>query len=396
LRRFLAFLILALLFVAMLSPAITTGVDTRRQHIVSFAAACIDDRGGAVLHSGVTVPTVSATYAIAGVLETLSAWTAADDLLPKSDLAANMTKWIKGLQNTTKPTNNSNYGGFLALGNTTITTLRYTHDALLALSWLNTTTSINGTLAANFTVNLQRVNATQYPTTLGGFADRYNENASVAATYYALEALVVLGQLSRINSSLAITWLNSCQVLAPANSTSYGGFTNGRNATVATLQSTYMAVRSLEILGALASMNQSAAITFALSCYHSDSNYPQYQGGFGQTPDDFVSTQSATCYAVATLGILGAESQLAAEAVPTWVLGKQCADGGFADVTPALGLAPETYFAVATLALLNRLDRLNEVTEPEPYIFPIWIVGLAVLIVLLVICVVVARRQKWF
>lgn len=395
-RRFLAFLILALLFVTMLSPAVTTGAATRKQHVIDFAASCVDNRGGAVLHSGVTVPTVSATYATAGVLQTLSAWTAADDLLTVSDLVANMTKWVKGLQNTTKPANNKNYGGFVERSNATIATLRYTHDALLTLGWLSKTSSINGTLAANFTVNLQRLNATAWPTTLGGFADRYNENASVAATYYALEALAVLGQLSRINSSLAITWLNSCQVLVPHNSTSYGGFTNGRNATFATLQSTYMAVRSLEILGALTSMNQSAVIAFALSCYHSNLNYPQYQGGFGQTSDDFVSTQSATYYAAAMLKILGAEAQLAADAVSVWVLSKQCTDGGFADTIPASGLAPETYFAVATLALLNRLDSLNEVTEPEPYVFPLWIVGLAVLITVLVICVVIARREKWF
>jgi prenyltransferase beta subunit len=380
----------------MLSPAITAGVETRKQHVVSFAASCIDNRGGAVLHSGATIPTASATYAIAGVLHTLSAWTAADDLLVEADLVANMSKWIKGLQNTTKPINNTNYGGFLARDDTTIATLQYTHDALLALGWLNKTSSINATLAANFTVNLQRVNATQYPTTLGGFADRYNESASVAATYYALETLVVLNQLSRINATLAIAWLNSCQVVAPANSTSYGGFTSGRNAPLATMQSTYMAVRSLEILGALASMNQSAAVGFILSCFHSNPNYPQYQGGFGQTPDDFVSTQSATYYAVAALRILGADSQLTAEDVSAWVLGKQCTDGGFADIIPASGLAPQTYFAVATLALFNSLDRLNEVTETELYNFPFWIVGLAVLIVLLVICIVVARREKWF
>lgn len=395
-RRFLAFAILALLFVAMLSPAVATGAATRRQHVIAFTASCIDNRGGAVLHSGVTVPTVSATYATAGVLQTLSAWTAADDLLTESDLVANMTTWLKGLQNTTKPTNNRNYGGFVERSSATIATLRYTQDALVSLGWLNKTSSINATLAANFTANLQRLNATAYPTTLGGFADRYNESASVAATYYALEALVVLGQLSRINSTLAITWLNSSQVAAPANSTSYGGFPNGRNATFATLQSTYMAVRSLEILGALTSMNQSAAIAFVLSCLHDDLDYPQYRGGFGSTPDDFVSTQSATYYAVAALKILGADSQLTAEEVSAWVLSKQCTDGGFADTVPALGLAPETYFAVAILALLGELDSLNEVTEPEPYVFPVWIVGLAVLITVLVICVIVARRQKWF
>jgi prenyltransferase beta subunit len=395
LRRFLVFLVLALLTVTLLSPAATTSAATRRQEVIDFAASCIDNRGGAVLHSGVTVPTVGATYATAGVLQTLSAWTAAKDVLAGPDIVANMTKWVKGLQNTTKPTN-KNYGGFVEWTNATIATLQYTHEALVILGWLNKTSSINATLAANFTVGLQRMNATLYPTTLGGFADRYNETASVAATYYALESLVVLTELSRINATLATTWLNSCQVVIPTSSASYGGFLNGRNATYATLQSTYMAVRSLEILGALTSMNQSAAIAFVLSCYHSDSNYPQYLGGFSQTPDDFVSTQSATYYAVATLKILGADSQLDPDVVSAWVLGKQCADGGFADAVPASGLAPETYFAIGTLALLNKLDGLNEVTEPEPYIFPFWIVGLAVLITLLVIFVIIARRQKWF
>ena len=395
-RRFLAFLILALLVATMASPAVTTGATTRRQQVISFAASLIDNRGGAVLHAGVTNATVSATYATAGVLQTLSAWSAADDLLTDSDLPANMTKWVKGLQNTTKPANNKNYGGFVERSNATIATLRYTHEAIATLDWLNQTSSINATLAANFTAGLQRVNATAYPTTLGGFADRYNENASVAATYYALEALSVLGQLSRINSSLAITWLNSCQVLGSANFTSYGGFLNGRSSAYATLQTTYMAVRGLQILDALSSMNQSATIAFVLSCYHSDSNYPQYQGGFGQTPDDFVSTQSATYYAAATLKILGADSRLAADSVSAWVLSKQCSDGGFADAVPGSGLTPETYFAVATLALLNKLDSLDQVTQPEPYVFPFWIVGLAVLITVVVICVIIARRRKWF
>jgi prenyltransferase beta subunit len=383
-------------FLTMLNPALVAGLETREQLVIDFSTSCIDDSGGAALHPSATNIAISTTYATAGILELLHAWTAANDTLEDQDITSNMTAWIQALQNTTTPTNNTNYGGFVQDPDTENATITDTYYAIQTLYWLNQSTCTNCTLAANFTINLQRLNATEYPDTIGGFADSNQSNATIAATYFALVTLSILNQLEKANHSLAIAWLNSCQILSPTNSKYYGSFTNGRNSTIGNLMSTYMAIRGLELLDSLSSMNQSAAIEFILSCYHSDSNYPQYFGGFGQTPDEIASTHLATYYAVAALVILDAIDQVSGDDVTTWIIDKQVDNGGFSDSSTGIGLSTQTYLAVATLSLLGQMDALDELVGFELFIFPWFIAGFAVIIILFVVCVILAKRAEWF
>ena len=381
----------------MLSPLSALAASSRQDLIVLYSIDCIDNSGGGLLHPGATTigPTASNTFAIANIFDTMGVWEGADLLLPDRILKDNMTAWIEHLQITDADA--IDYGGFLATSDAENATLKSSFYAIQALAAMDTTEDINEVSLYDFIVRLQRTNATDYPDTVGGFADRaYNSNATVAATYYALETLNTYNQLTLVNQTLAVDWLNSSQLLASPNSPSYGGFANGRTSSTADLQTTFMALRSLELLGSLAIINQTAAIEYILPHYRSDTNYPQYIGGFSITPDDPAATHWATYYAVAALQILGADSQLNSDAIITWILSTQNTDGGFADTPGAGSFIPQTNLAVSTLALLDAIARVQEPFGNDPYIFPWWIVGIVVIIIVIILFILIARRADWF
>jgi prenyltransferase beta subunit len=336
------------------------------------------------------------TFAITNVLDTLDAWIGADLLLPDRFLIENMTAWVGSLFVNDTDTN-PNFGGFLPFSSYPNATLTASAFAVSALVRLNRTESIDSTILVNFTIDLQRTNATLYPDTVGGFIENIQINTTtVSATYAATQILDIYDAIPQINTTLAVNWLNSSQLLSNPTSPSYGGFANGRNSVNADLQTTYMALRSLEILGALATIDQSAAIDYILQHYREDTNYPQYYGGFSNTPDNPVATHFATYYAVAGLQILGASSQIVAEAVGAWILSTQTLDGGFADIAGATGFAPQTNFAVSTLALLDQLDTLLVPVGADLFVFPWWIIAIVVVVIIFVLCVIIARRAEWF
>jgi prenyltransferase beta subunit len=338
---------------------------------------------------------MSHTFAIASMFDTLDAWIAADLLTPDRVLIENMTAWVVDLF-INDTASDPNYGGFLpypAFENATLTASSF---AAQTLDHLNQTDSIDSSILIDFVVNLQLTNATLYPNTVGGFMDWTNVSATVSATYAAIQILDVYDAVSQMNTSLAIDWLNSSQLLTDPVSPSYGGFANGRNATTADLQTTYMALQSLEILGALSVIDEQATIDYILPHYRDDSNYPQHRGGFSYTPDNPVATHLATYYAVAGLQILGANSQLATDAITAWILSTQTLDGGFNDISGATGLAPQTNFAVSTLALLDQLGTLLLPFAPDLFVFPWWIVAVVVIIILIVLCIICARRADMF
>jgi len=394
LRRFNRALILVFAIFVMASPIAVMAAPTKRDVIIGFSITCIDASGGAVLHPGATLPTVSNTFSIANVLNTTDTWIDADLLLPFTVLKENISAWIQDLQVT--EVSNPDFGGFLANSQATNATLTASGYAVSTLNMVNGTMEINSTILVDFIVSLQRTNATEYPDGLGGFADTMNSTATVAATFFALQILDIYGELSQINSSLAIAWLNSSQILDPPSSPSYGGFTNGWISSTADLQTTFMALWSLQILGSLSIIDQTAAINYILPHYRDDINYPQYYGGFGLTSDDPVATHLATYYSIAALQILGADDQLAAEEITSWILSTQTLDGGFADSPQQTGFAPQTNFAISSLAALDQLETLLLPVSADLYLFPWWIVGIVVIVLIIVIFVIVARRSDWF
>ncbi|MFW9934224.1 MAG: prenyltransferase/squalene oxidase repeat-containing protein [Candidatus Thorarchaeota archaeon] len=394
-RRLTSPLILGLIILVMASPLTAMAAPTRQDVIITFTVTLIDGSGGAILHPGASVPKMSNTFDITNVLNTLDAWIAADLLMPDRFLIENITAWISGLF-LNETASDLGYGGFLPYSGAPNATLTASGFAVQALTLLNRTDSIDSSILIDFVVNLQRTNATLFPETVGAFTDTINRSATVSATYFAIQILEEYDAISQMNTSLAINWLNSSQILSDSAAVSYGGFANGRNTTTADLQTTYMALRSLELLDALAIIDQTAAIDYILPHYREDPNYPQFYGGFANTPDSSIATHFATFYAVTGLQILGASNQLSSEDITNWVLSTQTLDGGFADVSSTTGFAPQTNLAISTLALLDQLSSLLLPVGPDLYVFPWWIVAVAVVVILIVLCIIIARRSEWF
>ena len=394
-RRFTSSLILGLIILVLASPLTAMAAPTRQDIVITFSVTCVDGSGGGLQHPTASLPTMSNTFDITTVLDTLEAWVAADLLMPDRVLINNMTTWIHGLF-VNESVSDLNYGGFLPYEDYPNATITASALAVQSLDLLNRTDSIDSSILIDFVINLQRTNATLYPETVGAFSDTINRSASVTATSYAIQILDIYGEISQMNTSLAIGWLNSSQILVNPASASYGGFANGRNSTTADLQTTYLALRGLDSLGALSTINQTAVISYILSHYRYDTNYPQYYGGFSNTPDNPVATHFATYYSVAGLQLLGASGQLSVIDIAAWILSTQTLDGGFADSTGPTGFAPQTNLAISTLALLDQLGSLLLPIGPDLYIFPWWIIGVVVVIIIVVLFIAIARRSDWF
>jgi prenyltransferase beta subunit len=386
---------LGLIILVLASPLTARAAPTRQDAIIAFSATCIDYSGGAVQHPGAVVPTMSNTFAIANILDTLDAWIPVDLLLFDRPLIENMTAWIDGLF-VNDTVSDPSYGGFLPFSGYLNSTLTASGFAVQTLNLLNRTDSIDSSILIDYVVNLQQTNVTLYPETAGAFTDTVNRSASVSATHFAIQILDIYNAIPQMNTTLAVGWLNSSQLLSDPTSTSFGGFANGRNSTTVDLQTTYMALRSLEILGALSIIDETAAIDYILLHYRDDMNYPQFYGGFSTTPDSPAATHIATFYAIAGLQILDAMSRLSIDEITAWIFRTQTQDGGFADATGPTGFAPQTNFAVSTLAMLDQVDLLLQPVGPDIFMFPWWIVGVAVIVILIVLFVVIARRAEWF
>jgi len=104
----------------------------------------------------------------------------------------------------------------------------------------------------------------------------------------------------------------------------------------------------------------------------------------------------ATYYSIAALQILGADDQLSAEDITSWILSTQTLDGGFADSSQQTGFAPPTNFAVSSLAALNQLETLLLPFSADLFVFPWWMVGIVLIVLVVFIFVIVARRADWF
>jgi len=106
----------------------------------------------------------------------------------------------------------------------------------------------------------------QDPTTGGFFKEIGGDTTNLQATRFAIEALDTIGQLAKINTSTAITYIKNCQELDPF-STEYGGFySSNSNSLVASLINTYDALTALSHLGGPNFVNVVALLDFLSNC----------------------------------------------------------------------------------------------------------------------------------
>jgi len=105
----------------------------------------------------------------------------------------------------------------------------------------------------------------QDPATGGFCSQRGSSQTSLKATRFAVHALMTLSQLFKIDIAEAKAYIASCQELNPQNA-EYGGFYASPGSIPASLATSLDAVQTLSLLGSLASINQTALLSFIAAC----------------------------------------------------------------------------------------------------------------------------------
>ena len=121
----------------------------------------------------------------------------------------------------------------------------------------------------------------------------------VTATAAGVLALTILGE-PITNPQGIIDWILERQVISTDSNEFIGGFEEGLLTNDTNLGSTYWALRTLDLLGGLASVDADTASRFIVDCQAAD-------GSFALVPGTEVGSMYLSSYAVKSLSYLGAQ-----------------------------------------------------------------------------------------
>ncbi|MHA1143392.1 MAG: prenyltransferase/squalene oxidase repeat-containing protein [Candidatus Helarchaeota archaeon] len=196
-----------------------------RTQSVSFIDSLQNVSGGYQLYD-YSEPTLSMTYL---ALQALSAL---------NDLSgiANVTDWITSTEVT--DSNSDGHGSFTTNATLEIFCLYASLEAIggLYLAGMSPITLLDKAAAVNWIISCQNVD--------GGFGETPADTISLmSSTKAAILALSYLDSLSSINTASVINWVLSCQKQI------YGGFASSPSGTESSVSATYDALRILVTLG---------------------------------------------------------------------------------------------------------------------------------------------------
>jgi hypothetical protein len=125
--------------------------------------------------------------------------------------------------------------------------------------------------------------------------------AGVTATAAAVLALSILGETVP-NYQGIVNWILDKQVISSENDLFVGGFQESILTNDTNLASTYWALRALDLLGGIASVDDARAARFIVDCQAVD-------GSFGLVPDLNTGLLYYSSYAIKALSYLGTEHE---------------------------------------------------------------------------------------
>ncbi len=178
----------------------------------------------------------------------------------------------------------------------------------------------------------------------GGFGHLPNQPPQTQFTYHAIMLLKELGALDQIDKNKHVNWLKSLQ-------NADGGFSH-QPGQASHITNTYFAIKALAELGALNQIDKKKVVEFLISCQHP-------HGGFGQLPNQQPYPQY-TYNAIFLLKKFGDLDKIELQKHISWLKSLQRPDGGF---WPGTGQEQSqmnpTYFATRTLMEAGELNRIN-------------------------------------
>jgi len=245
-------------------------------------------------------------------------------------------------------------------------TVTETGMALLTLSSFGALGKINVTKTSEYLQSCQ----------LGDGFVRFRGDTSrdVTNTYWALQGLNATGSLNTINRTRAVDYLLSCQNQNQWDTANYGGFSTAP-AGISFATSTYMALTSLKLLGALNSANRIIAEEWLMN------GYVPSKGTFY---DEHIFhkrnlVNDGTGYSIASLYVLGKTQNIDQRLVANYLKTVQFKDGGWSKANctdEAVDEVRDCYPVILGLQLLGHtnmirdiggfIEFLNRCLSPEP------------------------------
>ena len=193
----------------------------------------------------------------------------------------------------------------------------------------------------------------------GFFSEQGASHTNLKATRFAVEALLLLGQQSKINIDAVVSYVGSCQEGDPSN-TEYGGFYSSPDGgIVASLVDAVDALTILNHLAAVDTINQTALLNFIMIC-EDPIGSSVFDAKISFDSDEWVL---GTSCALQLLAILAALDLVDINASRAFILINQFSNGGWGrgDVLHDFHNSPdETWCAVQTLALTGGLGTSQE------------------------------------
>jgi prenyltransferase beta subunit len=221
--------------------------------------------------------------------------------------------------------------------------------ALVVLSELGAVGKINSSKTSKYIESCQQAD---------GFA-RYPGDASksLTNTYWALIGLNTTGALIDINGAGCINYILSCQNLNQSDEANYGGFADCPGA-LSSATSTYMALMSLRLLGAMASVNLNITEQWLMN---------GYVAAKGIFYDDHLFHQRymvncGTGYSVASLSMIGKLQNIDRTRVADYLSSVQFTDGGWSGANStdeAIDELTDCYPIVLGLEHLNQIASIR-------------------------------------
>lgn len=195
----------------------------------------------------------------------------------------------------------------------------------------------------------------QDPITGGFFSEQGASQTSLKAARFAVEALILLGQQSKIDVGALVSYVGSCQEGDPS-STEYGGFYSSPvGEIVASLVDALDALTILHRFSAVDTINQTMLLDFIMAC-EDPIGSSVFDTKLNLDSDEWVL---GTSCALQLLTILESLDAIDIDASRDFILINQYSNGGWGrgDVLHDFHNSPdETWYAVHTLALTGGLD----------------------------------------
>jgi prenyltransferase beta subunit len=221
---------------------------------------------------------------------------------------------------------------------------------------------ILSTLSALNRVNLTRVSAYIGSCQLAdGFVNHPGDSSkSITNTYWALMALNGTGALNTINQSKTISYVLSCQSLNPSETVNYGGFADYPGG-ISSAESTFMALVSLNLLGALNALNQTVVEHWLMNGYIESKNlfYEEH------LPNNRGTVNYGTGYSIASLAILGRLGDIDRALVAGYLSSVQFTDGGWSGANCTDEPVEEIADCYPVMLGLKQLDRVNTIRDMD-------------------------------